>query len=205
MSKFLLARSFVAGAAFAAAAAFATVGGAATVKDLGGGVTCTFGATDAGVSASTDCDQASPLGPGGNTTLTQMNEQDIFTTETWSLADKINVPSMVGSYLKITFASDLKSGTWSLLDGLAFSAGEFYAIALKSATNSFVYLLDTSATAGTWSMVDFLGPQGQQQALSNITLFGTSSPAPIPLPATGVLLIAALGGLGLMRRRAALT
>jgi hypothetical protein len=204
MLSFVSVRSLVVGAVFAAAAAFASVGSAATVKDLGGGVTCTYGATGAGVSASTDCAKASPLGPGGNTRLFEMNAQDIFTTKTWTLADKINLPDMVGEFLKITFSADLKSGTWSLLDGLRFAAGEFYAIALKGANRSFVYLLDTSATSGSWSMMDIRTKGGTIPALSNITLFGTADPAPIPLPATGLLLLAALGGLGLMRRRTAL-
>ncbi len=192
----------MAGAVLAVATAFGSAGSAATVKDLGGGLTCTYGATGAGVSASTDCTQASPLGPGGNTKLAQMNAQDIFTTETWTLADKIDLPALIGSFLKITTdtASRL-SGTWSLLDGLSFAADEFYAIALKGSNTSFVYLLDTSATSGTWSMVDLINGGGNNPGLSNITLFGTATPTTIPLPATGLLLLGALGGLGLMRRR----
>lgn len=201
MSSFFTARGLMAGAVLAAAMAFGGAVSAATVKNLGGGVTCTYGATGAGVSASTDCDQADPLGPGGNTKLAQMNAQDIFTTDPWTLDDKIDAPSLVGTFLKITIASGGTSGTWSLLDGLQFVAGEFYAIALKASNTSFVYLLDTSATSGTWSTRDFVNNGGQRPALSNLTLFGTATPAAIPLPATGLLLIGALGGLGLARRR----
>lgn len=195
--KTISARSLVAGVVLAAAAAFGTAGGAATVKNLGG--SCTFGGAGAGISTSTACAQASPLGSGGNTKLAQMNAQDIFTTETWTFGDKINLPDMVGKYLKISFSSTKLTGTWSLLDGLSFSAGELYAIALKGATTSFVYLLDTSFTSGTWSMIDLKNRGGKTPSLSNITLFGTA--APIPLPATGLLLVGAVAGLALMRRR----
>ncbi len=199
------ARGLLAGAMLAVMGTLSSPVSAATVKDLGGGVTCTYGGlgSGAGVTATTDCDQASPLGPGGNTTLAIMNNQDIFTMDTWDLANKIDLPALIGSVFKITVNAGGTSGTWSLLDGLAFATGELYSIALKGSNTSFVYLLDTSFTSGTWSMIDFRTNSGQIPALSNITLFGTATPAPIPLPATGLLLVGALAGLGLMRRKRA--
>ena len=47
-------------------------------------------------------------------------------------------------------------------------------------------------TTGNWSV-------SLQQGLSHVSLYG--SPAPIPLPAAGFLLLTALGGLGLTARR----
>lgn len=179
---------------------------AATVKDLGGGVSCTYGGDDdAGVSISTDCTQASPLGNGGNTTLVEMNGQSLFSIDDWSFADKIdNIDEGItlGDFFKITFTdfviengkTEAKAGTWELLAGFSFAPGESYAIALKSATSSFVYLLDPAFSSGTWSTVDLGG-----KAISNMTLFGTV--APIPLPAAGFLMLGALGALGVAARR----
>jgi hypothetical protein len=224
MVRVVTVRCFVAGATLAVAAAFGSVGSAATVNDLSGGATCTYGlTTGAGVSASIDCSKANPLGKRGNTKLKHMNAQKIFTEKTWTIADKVSKSDTLGEYLTISFDPKRKTGTWSLRDGLTFTAGEVYAIALKGAKSSFVYLLDTSATSGTWSMVDIRNSLGNTAKLSKLTLFGTAAltqiplfgraailpaqlvdtdaPAPVPLPATGLLLIAGLAGLGMMRRR----
>jgi len=49
-----------------------------------------------------------------------------------------------------------------------------------------------NAVSGEWSVTE-------SQSLSHVSLY--ANVAPIPLPAAGFLLIGALGGLGLMRRR----
>lgn len=55
-------------------------------------------------------------------------------------------------------------------------------------------------TDGEWQVVDASGdPWTRGGALSNVRLYGTT--APIPLPAAGWLLLTAVGGLGLAVRR----
>ena len=171
--------------------------------EKGENVRCTYGGVGAGVSESTDCTIADPLGPGGNTKLEQMVGQELFEIDAWSFDDKINVEdTLLGDMFKITVGTGATTGTWSLLEGFDFPVGESFAIALKagsaqSGAGSVVYLLDTLATNGTWNTIDL-----NEKQLSNITLFGTDTPAaPIPLPAAGVLLITALGGMGLISRR----
>lgn len=50
-----------------------------------------------------------------------------------------------------------------------------------------------------WQSVDENGDLRRGQELSHVTLYG--APAPIPVPAAGILLITALGGLGVAARR----
>jgi hypothetical protein len=58
------------------------------------------------------------------------------------------------------------------------------------------FLLPAGVTSGSWSI-------SGQQALSHANLYGqlVDAPAPVPLPAAGLVLIAGLGALGTVRRR----
>jgi len=56
------------------------------------------------------------------------------------------------------------------------------------------FVIPNSVISGTWA---FSG----KQALSHVNLYAQSVPAPIPLPAAGFLLLGALGGLAVLRRR----
>ena len=192
-----------------AAGALAVVAGAASAS------TCTYSETvldvaDAGTrgaSAAKDCGNFS-TGEGGNTTLSMMNgpPKAFGILGSWTVGDKFDTEgveekTILGKYFKIT-VTEVKdndpeeriAGTWSLLDGFFFPEGESFALALKAGPNSFVYLLDNDFTSGTWSTVDL-----DNKGLSNITLFGTTTP--IPLPAAGWLLLGGLGALGFAARR----
>lgn len=108
------------------------------------------------------------------------------------------------------------SGLYTLFSPLA---GFDYALALKGGsgrgTNFFAAYLLTAADiaanlvggnlTGTFNMNAFAGlvGAGNTPGLSNAVLFRREAVAPIPLPAAGWLLLAALGGLAVMRRRAA--
>ena len=102
--------------------------------------------------------------------------------------------------------TDLDSGlsgtiTWDPTSwGTSYSA---FAILFKfgngdTADSWFAYSLPAALDAATWAVLKPDGTPYTQHELSHVTLIGLS---PIPLPAAGFLLIGALGGLGLMRRR----
>jgi hypothetical protein len=56
------------------------------------------------------------------------------------------------------------------------------------------FLLPDGVLDGSWTI-------SGKQSLSHANLYGTLTPAVIPLPAGGLLLISALGGLAMLRRR----
>lgn len=166
-----------------------------------------------------------PGGPGSNVTEAEMNGNAVFGKTGWTDLGKIDLPGLSGGLLEITFDTANKTGTWKLKDGFTFDPAGHYALALKggavpggpngpngngrpslvlSAVNgtpvaNAVYLLDISNTSGTWSTADLTNAGGQQPGLSNVTLFGTA--APIPLPAAAWLLIGGIAGLGAVARR----
>ena len=97
---------------------------------------------------------------------------------------------------KIDFASD-KAGTWSFTAGPGLTHAPAYMV-VKAATNWALYALD--ALAGDWSTAGLMTPNGKNQAgASHVSFY--NSVAPVPLPAAAWLLIAGLGGLGVVARR----
>jgi hypothetical protein len=57
------------------------------------------------------------------------------------------------------------------------------------------FLLPGGVTSGTWTI------SGAKQGLSHVNLYGELVPAAVPLPAAGLLLAGAIGGLAMARRR----
>jgi hypothetical protein len=100
---------------------------------------------------------------------------------------------------QVNFTDD-KTGTWSFTGNSSLTHSPSYMV-VKAAKNWALYALD-GALSGTWSTAGLMTPNGKNQAgVSHVSFYNSESPAPIPLPAAGWLLVAGLAGLGGMARR----
>lgn len=166
----------------------------------------------ANVTTSTDCDgeiggnDQDSYGGGG---ITNVNDPDgnagngmsgIFGISTWSEIARINAPGTSDGILSMTYAGDNKSGTWSVSSWAGIAQAM---LVVKGADGFIAYLMDLSATSGSWNTLGLVNNGGKQPEISHLSLYTTSGPAPIPLPAAGFLLLGALGGLAALRRRKA--
>lgn len=132
----------------------------------------------------------------------------LFGSTDWSLDTRINVSEVQDGFffdapspdgiLNAMLDADALSGTWSV-DSWA-GIGQAMLV-LKGGNGFAAYLLDlTAGLTGGWNTQALtVGRNDNQPALSHVSLYTT--PAPIPLPAAGFLLLGALGGLGVMARR----
>lgn len=116
-----------------------------------------------------------------------------------------NAPGDYRAAFSVTFL-DSKSASWTfdptLVTGIPLSdvLVPRY-IAVKGGNSYAVFQVAVGALTGTVSTMGLtVGQNDNQPAISHISFYDTA-PAPIPLPAAGVLLIGALGGLGLLARR----
>jgi len=86
-------------------------------------------------------------------------------------------------------------GTWAFTLGSNTLLPKY--IALKAGTNYSVWDIG-GLSFGDWSTVETLGSKG----ISHISFYDSYT-APVPLPAAGLLLVGAVGGLAALRRRKA--
>lgn len=114
---------------------------------------------------------------------------------TWVRADKSDDNN---GNQEATFASPVPATgqtTWALLNPNNYP---YLLMTLKQSNTYALFILDMAKTlSGTWSTS---GPGGSKNALSHSTVFVSGEPAPIPVPAAGLLLAGALGGLAAVRR-----
>ncbi len=196
------------------AATFIAFGAGIMATDAAYAVTCQFGTeTDFTASAdvwtSKDCvgqlsgNDAIGNDSGSNVDLNNplnFGGMPLFGAANWSLDTKIesNGTTSPSGILFASFESDLLSGDWSVSSWAGVGKA---ALVLKGGNGFAAYLLDTTAgLSGEWSTQALtVGNNNNQPALSHVSLY--TAPTPIPLPAGGILLISALGGLGFAARR----
>ena len=176
----------------------------------------------ANFTTSQGCISPVPGGSGGNVTADEMNDFradgmiGAFGFTNWRELGKIDIgQSGEGTELESNpqpFAFSVRvgddgrlTGTWALNPLFLWGEGE-YAFGIKGSTDNAVYWMDKAFTSGTFSTAELNTNSGNQPGLSNITLFGTADLAPIPLPASVLMILGAVGamaGVGWRRRRTA--
>ena len=126
----------------------------------------------------------------GNDTNTITTSSTVFGQTGWVLADK-NDDATSGNQ-QITFApaptNNVRSGTWGISNPMGYS--EIF-VTLKAGRDFGAFLL-SSAMSGTWSTT---------RDLSHASIYYRGTPAPVPLPAAGMLLLGGLGTMAAIRRR----
>lgn len=196
--KFISGR--FAAAVFAAVVAVAGASNAATVTTLCPGTTAT---NDREFSLTTVAPGATCIAYGaGNISgnATGANADPLFSilgTGYQLIGKSDTTPSIVS----VTGVNQL-SGIWSLMLPAA-PAGMVWTnlvLALKSGVAQLnpdwaAFGLAAGITNGTWSIAS------GNQSLSHMNLYGQLAPAPVPLPAAGILLLGGIGALAAVRRR----
>lgn len=111
-------------------------------------------------------------------------------------------PGVLSSYFTLTYDDDEgKSGTWTYDPGACSTCPVITSFVVKASNAFRWYFTDPKQAifSGTWSTAGLNGTR-PAPGLSHISFYDTA-PVPVPVPAAGLLLVAALGGLGMAARR----
>jgi hypothetical protein len=195
--KTLLAASLLATAGWAGAASAATYSSC-----VGTGYDLTVHVPDA-----VDCEISDADQDFLNTDPLTVNEDGgFFDIDTWEFEGKIGEGSMADAG-----DGEGKSGDYDLTSFFTGFTGDIMLV-FKDGVGSIVgYKLSLDDLAGSWTTPftcpPFLSNQGGcngfPKDVSHISVYSNLTPAVIPVPAAGLLLLGALGALGLVRRRRA--
>lgn len=127
----------------------------------------------------------------GNDTNTINSAFSMFGMTGWILADKNDDNSSGNQAISFLTApvNGAKSGAWGI-SGLA----DKVVVTLKAGNGFGAFLLEQPKLTGNWS-------SGKDLSHASIYYTGETSVSEVPLPAAGLLLLGALGGLGVAGRR----
>lgn len=186
----------------AAAIAFAATGAAQAASVAVTQPVCSISS----VTTSTACQTVL----GNNDSVADMNGFNsgagVFNVNNWIYGGKsagTNDPK--APYNLVGSPVNAKVGTWSVS---TFNNYTKAALVVKAGSEAWVaYLLDVTKLSGTWTTADILNSGGKQPDISHLTLYvggeQVDPVAPVPLPAAGLMLVGAIGGLAALRRRKA--
>lgn len=127
---------------------------------------------------------------------------DVFGQGEWEEIVKVDGGTSANG---LTVSGSGTSGTWSFSGSL----GDFsqVMVALKGGPSFSLYELSTGITSGSWDTFGIVKGNGQAgPGLSHFTLYGRGEvppPSAVPLPGPIWALLAGIGGLVALRRRAA--
>ncbi len=141
--------------------------------------------------------------PAKNDSVAAMNGNSFFgygnfdgPTNNWELVAKVNEPATSSGGLTVSYASDLKSGSYSY-SGSGYSV---YAVVLKASAGFSVYMMN-GVTSADWTTANLLNGGGVVPAISHISLYGVKGVSTVPVPAALPLGLSGMIALGAVARR----
>jgi hypothetical protein len=153
----------------------------------------------ANVSGAVDCEISSAINDSVVASpMTVNRDGGFFDIDTWEYEGMLGDAGLTGT-------GSGKSGTYDLTALFADLTGTVMLVFMGGVDTTLVaFELDLSAPSGTWT-TPFdcdrftCAANGQPKWARHVSVY--SSPAAVPLPAAGLMLAGALGGLALLRRR----